>query len=159
AAAGLQARLDYLEGRYHTALHTYLAMQDMDSVEAVYRELPASEQKTLRPRLFTTYLAHHATFLAETVYKDLSEEEQGKPNLLYMASYLRQLAGARDYDHYEQAIVQLDHLRARLNPAEAAQFSRQLLQNPDLAAPYFYYRLYHTETKPADLKHLAQLAD
>ncbi len=75
------------------------------------------------------------------------------------AAYLRHLPKVQTYDEYGQAISAIDRTRYALDADDLARFAALLRKSPDLPGPYFYYRLYHTSLKPADLTALANLAD
>jgi len=125
---GLQARIDFLNGRYGKAAATYFALDDLPSVKMIRRRMPAGPERD-------TLDAH------------------------YLDGWLRRLDAARRFRSYETDITEIDRALAWLNPNGAQRFVRRLLQEPDLAAPYFYYRLYHCDNKAKDLANLSALAE
>lgn len=95
----------------------------------------------------------------ETVCSEMPRREQGKVRVRLLAEYLRRLSNAGNFEEYRSAVDCIDRTRKLLSPTDAYRFSRLLLRQSDLAAPYIYYRLYHCGNDPADLANLARLAD
>ncbi|MBI3923765.1 MAG: tetratricopeptide repeat protein [Armatimonadetes bacterium] len=131
---GLRARLHYLAKQYHKALPLYFALGDLPSVETVCREMHRQN-------------------------KGKARRESGKVRVRLLAEYLRRLSNAGNFEEYRSAVDCIDSTRKLLSPTDAYRFSRLLLRQSDLAAPYIYYRLYHCDNDPADLANLARLAD
>ena len=73
--------------------------------------------------------------------------------------YLRRVETTRRFYTYANDIGDIDYTMRVLTPAGARRFVQRLLASPDVAAAYFYYRLYHCTNKPRDLQNLARLAD
>lgn len=75
-----------------------------------------------------------------------------------LAGYLRRLASANSLHDYSVTLHDIDRVRSEFGPKDARIFSRLVRTDLTLPGPYFYYRLYHTETKPKEITHLAGLA-
>ncbi len=95
----------------------------------------------------------------EIVRRTLPKEQQSPIRVRLLARYLLRVPRATDYDGYYFSLKAVARARERLTAAEAYRFSQLLVRRPDVASPYFYYRLYHTDNKPADLRRLVQLAE
>jgi len=126
-AAGLQARIDWLEERYAPALKAYLSIDDMDSVEQVCRSLTGPALQRAHVEL--------------------------------LAGRMRRLNAVTTYRMYERTISSIDHLTRHLSPEEIKGFHDRLLNDPDTAAGYLYYRLNHTTNHAADTDRLTRLAE
>jgi len=111
------------------------------------------------PAAFRCYQAVGDSRSIETMLKERVESTPGKYRVWLLRAYLRQLPKAHTYTDYAQAISAIDRTRYALTSKDLKQFAALLRQDPTLPDPYLYYRLYHTDLKPADLKSLAQLAD
>ncbi len=111
------------------------------------------------PQALHAYFALDDLPSVEIVRKAMPRAAQGSVYVRLLAAYLRRLERTRDYESYERAVFDIDHTRKAFSAQDAAAFSRLLLRQPDIAPPYFYYRLYHTENRPQDFANLAHLAD
>ncbi|MBB6050541.1 tetratricopeptide repeat protein [Armatimonas rosea] len=78
---------------------------------------------------------------------------------LQLIAYLRALPQATDFRAYRFAVKGISHSLALFKPDTGRVFLERLVREPELAAPYFYFRLYHCDNKPADLVRLTLLAD
>ena len=92
--------------------------------------------------------------LRKTISPDLRDEIVVR----LFAAYLRSLDTAQDYATYEHAVQYADLNRDRLSTAAARRFSAMALADPDLAASYFYYRLYLVKNTRSETRQLADFA-
>ncbi len=95
----------------------------------------------------------------EIVRKAMLPNAQGDVRVRLLEGYLRRLARAKNFFTYERAVMDIERTLKAFSPADARAFKRHLFRRDDLIAPYLYYRLYHSNSKPADLARLAKLAD
>jgi outer membrane protein assembly factor BamD (BamD/ComL family) len=95
----------------------------------------------------------------ETVLEAMPEAKREIYRPRVLAAYLRDLDRASNYNQYVYAIRGISRTMETLSAVSAAAFVGPLKAQPDLAAPYFYYRLYHCDNTPKDLIQLARLAD
>ena len=78
---------------------------------------------------------------------------------LQLVAYLHALNNATDHRAYYRAVQGVSRSLALFKPATGKVFLERLVGDPSLAAPYFYFRLYHCDNKPADFERLVRLAD
>ncbi|MGC4043051.1 MAG: hypothetical protein QM758_04540 [Armatimonas sp.] len=78
---------------------------------------------------------------------------------LELVANLRQLDSATKSHEYRDAVRNIAHSLSKLPVPQGKMFLKRLYNDPTLAAPYLYYRLYHCTNKPADIERLVGLAD
>jgi hypothetical protein len=76
-----------------------------------------------------------------------------------LQGYLRHLAAARDVDGQVSLLSSIRKVVESLKPEEAKAFRASVLVDPTLLQPYLDYRLYHTESTPAQLTSLVSFAN
>ena len=137
------------------------------------QEFPQSRYKAeipgLRTRLlildkqygaaFAAYLKRGNLDSARITAISLPDAQRSDANIQLLAANLRILTAAKTYESYENALREINRLRQIATPSQAKEFSAVVRKDPELASGYLYYRLYHTITKPADLKQLGQFAE
>ncbi|MCW3055803.1 MAG: hypothetical protein JWN14_4973 [Chthonomonadales bacterium] len=111
------------------------------------------------PAAFQCYQAVGDSRSIEMLMKAGVGQSASRYRVWLLMAYLRQLPKAHTYTDYAQAISAIDRTRYALAPQDLKRFAALLRQDPTLPDSYLYYRLYHTDLKPTDLKSLAQLAD
>ena len=95
----------------------------------------------------------------ERVQKAMPAAQRGPIRARLLAAYLRVLTDTHSYDAFEHALHGADETRQAMTASQFLLFRQLLLQEPETASAYLYYRLYHTETGVKDRRNLAQLAD
>jgi tetratricopeptide (TPR) repeat protein len=105
------------------------------------------------------YLANDDLPSVEQTLRQMSPQQQGPIRIRLMAAYLQRLTATQSYNTFSQALQQIDHIRHSMTPAEAVQFGNLLVERPEVASGYLYYRLYHLTLEPGEQRSLACLAD
>jgi outer membrane protein assembly factor BamD (BamD/ComL family) len=95
----------------------------------------------------------------EMVLKAMPIEQRGPVRVRLLSAYLRDLLVVRRWYDFQQSLVGADRTRFAMTAPQVVQFGQLLLQEPDTAAAYLYYRLYHTEMTAKDLRSLTRLAE
>jgi outer membrane protein assembly factor BamD (BamD/ComL family) len=143
------------------------------ALDQLAREFPKSRFRAaalgLRGRLHYINAEYSAAFWCyraigdsrsvETMLKEGTGVSGRGYRVWLFTAYLRRLTQVHTYTDYAQTISAIDRTRYALAPQDLKRFAALLRQDPELPDPYLYYRLYHTDLKPSDLKSLAQLAD
>jgi TolA-binding protein len=80
----------------------------------------------------------------ELVIKAMPPEQSGPVRVRLLAAYVRALTSTMRFDKFELLTAAIDQTRHAMTSQQAAQFGQLLLNQPDTAASYIYYRLYHT---------------
>ena len=111
------------------------------------------------PEALRCYFAAGDMESVQRVAAHLPEAESKALQARILEGHLRRLMTVRIFDRYEQSIGEIRVRLAQLSKSENSRFSQDLLAEPELAASYLYYRLYHCDNKPEDWKHLGQFAD
>ncbi|HLK61666.1 MAG TPA: tetratricopeptide repeat protein, partial [Chthonomonadaceae bacterium] len=105
------------------------------------------------------YLAIHDMESATRAAARLPANTGEIAHVSILEGHLRRLLTVSNLDRYQQSVLAINGLAPYLTKTERAQFSHDVLQDPELAAPYLYYRLYHCDNKPSDLQHMVALAE
>lgn len=130
------------------------------AVKRLQKEFPGHRLTSAAPGLEARYLyitgrkeeATHIyleladTSSLETIRKDLPVETRQRLGARFLAAYLYGLERAETYAVFAQALNAVDREMEELTTEGAQEFVARLFREPALAAPYFYYRLYHTDT-------------
>jgi outer membrane protein assembly factor BamD (BamD/ComL family) len=147
-------------------------MEGKRAMAQLKREFPRSrflkELPGLRARLLyldKQYLPAANAYLkigdlnsAEIVVKQMESPDQDRFNIKLMTAYLRQVTRTPDYYVWEQALNRLRQMRTTVTLEQARQMAKLLRADPELAADYLYYRMYHALERKTDLKQLTQFA-
>jgi TolA-binding protein len=100
-------------------------------------------------RAVRCYFADDDLASVELALKSMPPAQRGPVRVRLLAAYMRALTSTQSYDRFGHILTDLEHTREAMTVTEADQFGRLLLQQPDTAASYLYYRLYHTaEAEP-----------
>lgn len=95
-------------------------------------------------RAAAAYLRLKDTVSLENTLSHLPQKAREYYYPYQLAGYLTTLDKTQSSTEYEWAITSIDRTLQVMTPKGASTFVRLMLDEPTLAAPYFYYRLYHT---------------